>query len=36
MRKNDSLAGAFDWPLFSVFMVLMGFGLATVYSVAYD
>lgn len=36
MRKNDSLAGAFDWPLFSVFMVLISFGLATVYSVAFD
>ncbi|MFT5777392.1 MAG: rod shape determining protein RodA [Crocinitomicaceae bacterium] len=36
MRKNQSLTGTFDWPLFSVMMVLMAFGLATVYSVAYD
>ena len=36
MRKNESITGTFDWPLFIVFLMIMFFGLATVYSVAYD
>lgn len=36
MRKNDSVIGQLDWPLLLVFFLLMGMGLATVYSVAYD
>ena len=36
MRKNDSITGSFDWTLFIITLVLMGLGLATVYSVAYD
>lgn len=36
MRKNDSIIGSIDWPLFSVFILLIIMGLSTVYSVAYD
>lgn len=36
MRANQSITGSFDWPLFIVYMLLLGMGLATVYSVAYD
>lgn len=35
MRKNESIIGNLDWPLFVTFMLLMGMGVATVYSVAY-
>ncbi len=36
MRKNQSITGNFDWILFIVYIILIGMGLATVYSVAYD
>lgn len=35
MRKNESIIGNLDWPLFVTFMLLMCMGIATVYSVAY-
>jgi len=36
MRQNQSLTGSLDWPLFFAVLLMMGIGLATVYSVAYD
>ncbi|TNE77049.1 MAG: rod shape-determining protein RodA [Bacteroidetes bacterium] len=36
MRKSDSLAGSLDWVLLSLYALLMIFGVATIYSVAYD
>ena len=36
MRKNDSITGNLDWPLFIAVLVLMSMGLMTVYSVAYN
>jgi rod shape determining protein RodA len=36
MRQNQSLTGSIDWPLFFVVLLLMGFGIATVYSTAYN
>ena len=36
MRKNDSITGSFDWPLFITYTLLMVMGLFTVYSVAYN
>lgn len=36
MRQNQSLTGSLDWPLFIAVLLMMGMGLATVYSVAYD
>ncbi len=36
MRKSDSLAGSLDWVLLSLYTLLMIFGVATIYSVAYD
>ena len=34
MRKQDSIVGALDWPLFIGYMIMISMGLATVYSVA--
>lgn len=36
MRKTDSITGSIDWLLFSLVILLMGIGIATIYSVAYD
>jgi rod shape determining protein RodA len=36
MRKSDSLAGSFDWVLFTVYCILIIMGIATVYSTAYN
>ena len=36
MRKNQSITGSLDWPLFITILVMMIMGLATVYSVAYE
>lgn len=36
MRQNQSLTGSLDWPLLIAVLLMMGVGLATVYSVAYD
>lgn len=36
MRKNESITGSLDWPLFIAIILMMIMGLATVYSVAYD
>lgn len=36
MRQGEKITSNIDWPLFSVFMLLMLLGLATVYSVAYN
>ncbi len=36
MRKNDSLLIHFDWPLFVAYLLMLIFGLATVYSAAFD
>lgn len=36
MRKGESLVAHFDWALFSVYMLLLIMGVATVYSTAYD
>jgi rod shape determining protein RodA len=36
MRQQQSIIGNVDWPLFITFMLMLGMGLATVYSVAYD
>lgn len=36
MRKNDSITGNFDWILFGLYIVLVVFGVSTIYSVAYD
>lgn len=36
MRKGEKITTNIDWPLFSVYMILMLMGLATVYSTAYN
>lgn len=36
MRKGESLVAHFDWALFSVYMILLMMGVATVYSTAYN
>ena len=36
MRKNDSITGNFDWILFGVYLLLVAFGVTTIYSVAYN
>jgi len=36
MRQNQSLTGSIDWPLLFVVLLLMGMGIATVYSTAYS
>lgn len=36
MRKDDKLFGEIDWPLFIGFMLMISFGLMTVYSVAFS
>ncbi len=36
MRKNDALLSQIDWPLFIAFISLLIFGMATVYSVAFN
>lgn len=36
MRKNDSITGNFDWILFGIYVVLVTFGVSTIYSVAYN
>ena len=36
MRKNDALLSHIDWPLFIAFISLLIFGMATVYSVAFN
>jgi rod shape determining protein RodA len=36
MRKNDSITGSFDWILFGLYLVLVAFGITTIYSVTYN
>ena len=36
MRKNDSVITNIDWPLFISFILLIVFGMATIYSVAFN
>ena len=36
MRKNQSVIGSFDWPLFAGYILLLLMGIGTVYSVAFD
>lgn len=36
MRKNDSITGSFDWILFGLYLVLVAFGVTTIYSVTYN
>jgi len=36
MRKNQSIIGNFDWPLFIGYILLLLMGIGTVYSVAFD
>jgi rod shape determining protein RodA len=36
MRQNKSITGSVDWVLLTLLLVLMGMGVATIYSVAYD
>ena len=36
MRDGNKITNNIDWPLFTVYMILMFMGLATVYSVAYN
>lgn len=36
MRKNQSITGSLDWPLFIAIILMMLMGLATVYSVAFN
>lgn len=36
MRQNKSITGSVDWVLLTLLLVLMGVGVATIYSVAYD
>ena len=36
MRKQESIIGHLDWPLFVVFMLLIVMGFSTVYSVLYN
>ena len=36
MRKNQSVIGNFDWPLFVAYILLLIMGIGTVYSVAFN
>lgn len=36
MRKQESIIGHLDWPLFVVFMIMLIMGFSTVYSVLYN
>ena len=36
MRKNQSVIGNFDWPLFVAYILLLIMGISTVYSVAFN
>ena len=36
MRKNQSVIGNFDWPLFIGYLLILLMGIGTVYSVAFD
>jgi rod shape determining protein RodA len=36
MRKGESIVAHFDWALFSVYIILLIMGVATVYSTAYN
>lgn len=36
MRQNKSITGSVDWVLLTLLLVLMGMGVATIYSVAYE
>lgn len=36
MRKNDSITGNFDWILFGIYILLIVFGVSTIYSVTYN
>ena len=36
MRKNDSIIANIDWPLLIAFLTLIIFGMATIYSVAFN
>lgn len=36
MRKNESITGSIDWVLLGVYFLLLIFGTATIYSVAFD
>jgi rod shape determining protein RodA len=36
MRQGEKITSNIDWPLFSVFLILMLMGLATVYSTAFN
>ena len=36
MRRGEKITTNIDWPLFSVYILLMLMGLATVYSTAYN
>ena len=36
MRKDSSILGRFDWPLFVAYIFLLIIGIATVYSVTFD
>lgn len=36
MSRNESIIGKIDWGLFIVFLIMIGMGLANVYSAAYD
>ena len=36
MRKQESIIGLLDWPLFIAFMIMLIMGFSTVYSVLYD
>lgn len=36
MRKNDSIVAQLDWPLFITYLLMLIFGIATVYSVAFN
>lgn len=36
MRQNDSITGNFDWILFGIYLLLIIFGVSTIYSVAYN
>ncbi len=36
MRKNQTIIGNFDWPLFIGYLLILSMGVGTVYSVAFD
>jgi rod shape determining protein RodA len=36
MKRNESITGNIDWGLFTVFIVMIIFGIANVYSAAYN